>query len=337
MKKHVTIPIFLPQYGCINDCVFCNQKSITGKSKNPNIHEVHNIIETWLTSIKASETEVEIAFFGGNFLGLSPKVQIDYLSVAEEFVKQGKISSIRFSTRPDTINEKSLNRISDFSVKTIEIGVQSMDDDVLTASGRGHSSESSIVAAKLIIQYGYQLGMQMMVGLPMDSIEKAYHTAEKIIELGASQTRIYPVLVLKNTPLESLYEQKKYAPLSLIDAVLQVAPLVELFKKNQVKILKVGLHPSEAYAEGKDLIAGPYHPSFHELVLSEIWKQRFEREILTISIPQFEIRVHPSEINHAIGYKGANRNWLKTRFKKVVFVSDESILKEKFTIKPIST
>lgn len=335
MKKHITIPIFIPGYGCLNDCVFCNQKSITGVSKNPSSDEVREIIKTWLTSVKIGETEVEIAFFGGNFLGLSTNVQKDYLSIAEDFVKQGKISSIRFSTRPDTISENSLNAISNFSVKTIEIGVQSMDDEVLYLSGRGHTSKDSEKAAKLILQFGYTLGMQMMVGLPADTPRKSLNTALAIIKAGASQTRIYPVLVIKNTALESLYNQKKYLPLSVNDAVKQVAPLVDLFNKNQVKILKVGLHPSEAYAEGKDLIAGPYHPSFHELVLSEIWKQRFEKELLPNSLHEIEIRVNSKEINHAIGYNGSNRNWIKTQFKKVVFASDDTIPAEQFIIKPI--
>ncbi len=335
MKKHITIPIFIPGYGCSNDCVFCNQKSITGVSKNPSSDEVCEIIKTWLSSINIAETEVEIAFFGGNFLGLSTKIQREYLSIAEKFVKQGKISSIRFSSRPDTITENSLNAISDFSVKTIEIGVQSMDDEVLCLSGRGHTSKDSEKAAKLILKFGYTLGMQMMVGLPGDNPQKSLNTALAIIKAGASQSRIYPVLVIKNTALETLYHQNKYSPLSINDAVKQVAPLVDLFKKNQVKILKVGLHPSEAYAEGKDLIAGPYHPSFHELVLSEIWKQRLEKELIPNSLHEFEIRVNSKEINHAIGYNGSNRNWIKMQFKKVVFTSDNNIPIEQFIIKPI--
>lgn len=335
MKKHITIPIFIPGYGCSNDCVFCNQKSITGVSKNPSSDEVCEIIKTWLSSINIAETEVEIAFFGGNFLGLSTKVQKDYLTIAEDFVKQGKVSSIRFSTRPDTITEMSLKAISDFSVKTIEIGVQSMDDEVLYLSGRGHTSNDSEKAAKLILQYGYTLGMQMMVGLPGDNPQKSLNTALAIIKAGASQTRIYPVLVIKNTTLETLFHQKKYSPLSINDAVKQVVPLVDLFKKNLVKILKVGLHPSEAYAEGKDLIAGPYHPSFHELVLSEIWKQRFEKNLIPNSLHEIEIIANSKEINHAIGYNGSNRNWLKTQCKKVIFTSDDSIPVEQFILKQI--
>ncbi len=332
MKKHISIPIFIPGYGCTNDCVFCNQKTITGVAKNPSSAEVYKLIETWLTSVDTTKTKVEIAFFGGNFLGISKKSQNDYLTIAEEFVKQKKVSSIRFSTRPDTITAENLDNISNFSVKTIEIGVQSMDDEVLTASGRGHSAQDSENATKLILQYGFTLGMQTMVGLPLDNAKKSLFTAKKIIELGAKETRIYPVLVIKNTELESLYHKGLYTPLSIEEAILQVAPIVLLFNQNNVKILKVGLHPSEAYAEGKDLIAGPYHPSFHELVLSEIWKQRIQKALLNNSNKQIKILVHPKDINYAIGYGGSNRNWLKNQFDKVVFVSDENIYPDKFTI-----
>jgi len=333
MKKHISIPIFLPQYGCVNNCVFCNQKTITGKTRNPSLEEATNIIDTWLISVDQSKTYVEIAFFGGNFLGLPKSNQINYLSLAQSYIDKGLVDSIRFSTRPDTISEESLLNLSHFSVKNIEIGVQSMDDEVLNQAGRGHTAEDSIKAAKLINEMGYQLGMQMMVGLPGDDDEKSLQTAQKIAECQAIQTRIYPVLVLKNTELADLFMSNKYIPLSIEAAIHRCIPLVELFNENKIKILKLGLHPSESFTSNKELLAGPYHPSFYQLVLSKIWRDKIIQNINNQELNHLKIAVHSKNINYAIGYNSENRNYFKSLCKTLTFQSNDSLDIDKVEIR----
>ncbi|MDD4575699.1 MAG: radical SAM protein [Bacteroidales bacterium] len=325
MKKHISIPIFLPQYGCVNNCVFCNQKTITGKKGNPSINEAKKTIETWLSSIDKSQTYVEIAFFGGNFLGLPESKQFEYLSLAQNYIDQGIVDSIRFSTRPDTISESSLSNLSPFSVKNIEIGVQSMNDEVLNLAGRGHTAKDSIKAAKLINKMGYQLGMQMMVGLPGDDDEKSLQTAQKIVECKTVQTRIYPVLVLKNTELADLFIAKKYNPLSIEAAIDRCIPIVEIFNQNKIKILKLGLHPSESFTSDKELLAGPYHPSFYQLVLSKIWRNKILQNFDQQNFNHLKIAVHSKNINYAIGYNSENRNYIKSLCNSLTFESNDEI------------
>lgn len=325
MKKHISIPIFLPHYGCVNNCVFCNQKTITGKTGNPSLEEATKTIDTWLTSIDKSKTYVEIAFFGGNFLGLPESNQIDYLSLAQSYIDKGVVDSIRFSTRPDTISEKSLSKLSPFSVKNIEIGVQSMNNEVLNQAGRGHTAEDSIKAAKLINEMGFQLGMQMMVGLPGDDDEKSLQTAQKIVECKTVQTRIYPVLVLKNTELADLFIAKKYNPLSIEAAIDRCIPIVEIFNQNKIKILKLGLHPSESFTSDKELLAGPYHPSFYQLVLSKIWRNKILQNFDQQNFNHLKIAVHSKNINYAIGYNSENRNYIKSLCNSLTFESNDEI------------
>ncbi|MDD2344723.1 MAG: radical SAM protein, partial [Bacteroidales bacterium] len=310
---------------CVNNCVFCNQKTITGKKGNPSINEAKKTIETWLSSIDKSQTYVEIAFFGGNFLGLPESKQFEYLSLAQNYIDQGIVDSIRFSTRPDTISESSLSNLSPFSVKNIEIGVQSMNDEVLNLAGRGHTAKDSIKAAKLINKMGYQLGMQMMVGLPGDDDEKSLQTAQKIVECKTVQTRIYPVLVLKNTELADLFIAKKYNPLSIEAAIDRCIPIVEIFNQNKIKILKLGLHPSESFTSDKELLAGPYHPSFYQLVLSKIWRNKILQNFDQQNFNHLKIAVHSKNINYAIGYNSENRNYIKSLCNSLTFESNDEI------------
>lgn len=336
MKKHVNIPIFLPQYGCANDCIFCNQKTITGKKGNPTIEEVKDTIDLHLKTTNREKTEVQIAFFGGNFLGLPQSQQKAYLSVAQGYIDCGFVDSIRFSTRPDSISENSLDFIKAFTVKNIELGMQSMDDEVLLKAGRGHTASETVEATKLILKNGYILGLQMMLGLPGDNFGKLMQTAKNIVDLGASETRIYPVLVLKETHLEELYRRGLFQPLSIEESVEMVAKLVEFFNENNIKILKVGLHPSEAYTSEKELVAGPYHPSFYELVLTQIWKDRLKKELKTFNIEDnVLIRANKFEINSIVGHKSSNKIWLKENYPNACIKLDESFSKNEIVIEKI--
>ena len=213
MKKLYIIPIFVPHLGCPNDCIFCNQKSISGQKKNMTKEEAKKIIEDYLKSINSEDAQIEIAFFGGSFTAIEKEKQEELLQLAYEYVKDGKVESIRISTRPDCIDKETLKRLKSYKVKTIELGVQSANDYILKRANRGHTFEDVKKASKLIRRYGFQLGHQMMVGLPESTKIDEINTAKALIKLKPKMVRIYPVLVVKNTKLEKEYENGEYQPL----------------------------------------------------------------------------------------------------------------------------
>ena len=213
-------------------------------------------------------------------------------------------------------------------VKNIELGAQSLDEDVLNFAKRGHTVKDVENASQLIKSYGFTLGLQMMIGLPLDTLEKSKQTAYKIISLGAESTRIYPTLVIDNTELADLYREGKYKALSLEEAVEWTAEIYKIFSKTDITILRVGLHPSESLIKGEHLLAGPFHVSFKELVLSRIWGEKLSN----IPVDSKNIFVNPREINYAIGYNSSNRKMLREKNINVKFIADSSVLKGEFVI-----
>jgi histone acetyltransferase (RNA polymerase elongator complex component) len=207
-------------------------------------------------------------------------------------------------------------------VKTIELGAQSMDESILLKSGRGHSVRDTIKASELIHHHGFSLGLQMMIGLPGDTLDFSVYTAIKIVELGAENTRIYPALVIRDTKLAELYFKGIYQPLSIGEAVEWSKRIYPVFEKAGITVLRIGLHPSEGLISGKDLITGPFHPSFRELVMTELWHEELNKIENTGSKRNIVVMVNPSQMNFAIGYGGKNRKMLRERFGQVKFVSD---------------
>ncbi|MFA8298996.1 MAG: elongator complex protein 3 [Hyphomicrobiales bacterium] len=326
INKHFTIPIFVPELACPFQCIYCNQRKISGQLRIPEEQEIKDTIEKYLQTIPKGNSFIEIGFFGGNFTGIAPKIQENFLKIVQPYVHSGKIKGIRLSTRPDYINEKNLDFLKKYGVNTIELGAQSLDNEVLQKSFRGHSFEQVQEASNLIIKKGFSLGLQMMLGLPGDTKEKALFTANKIVELGADNTRIYPCLVIKGTELEHIYNKGEYQPLSMEQAVDWAKEVLLIFEKNNVNILRVGLHPSEGLMNGEDLIAGPYHVSFKEFVLSSIWHDIIMKTIdKNVYGDNISINVPVKEINYAIGYKSVNRNWLLQRFNNVRFYPDNNL------------
>ena len=292
-----------------------------------------NTIEKYLNTIDYKNSEVEIGFFGGSFTGLSLDKQEELLVLTKPYIDNQMVQSIRLSTRPDYINEENLELLLKYNVKTIELGAQSMDDEVLKYSGRGHTAEVVRQASKMIKAHGFNLGLQMMIGLPMDTHQKAITTAKEIINLGADNTRIYPTLVIKNTPLEDLYNKGEYIPLNMDEAVSNVKDLVLLFEAANVNILRIGLHPSEGLLNGNDLVAGPFHPSFKELVMAEVWKDNFN-ELFNMNNKdkKLTIFVPAKAFNFAIGYFGSNKKQLEKYYKQVNFKIDELLEANKFYV-----
>ncbi len=329
-KRHFTIPVFIPMEACPFQCIFCDQHRISGRSVVPSEEDVISLLHQHLSTIPEKNAEVEVGFFGGTFTGLSADRQMAYFNAVLPFIENGRITGIRLSTRPDFITPEILDLLSKYPVKTIELGVQSMDDEVLKRSGRGHSSHDTEKASRMILEAGFSLGLQMMIGLPGDMEEKSLNTAKKIVELGASETRIYPVIVIKGTPLEELFRKGKYIPIELDEVICVTKNIMRVFDESKVKILRIGLHPSEGLLNRSDYIAGPFHPSFRELVMTSAWTDRF-RDLLSEKPGEYiEIRVNPADLHPAIGYYGKNRKLLEKHFRIVKFRTDPKIKEKTF-------
>lgn len=321
-KKIYIIPIFIPELACPFQCLYCNQQKISGVIQSPNVKEIIDTIELHLETMPKS-AHIELAFFGGNFTGIPMREQENYLKIAQPYIKSGLIKGLRLSTRPDYINAEVLELLKKYKVDTIELGAQSFDEEVLKCSKRGHNTMDIFKAVELIKIFGIKFGLQMMIGLPGDTKEKAIKTAEKIIELNADNTRIYPTLVIKDTKLAAMFKKGEYKPLSMKEAINWCASIVEIFEKSSVKVLRVGLHPSEGLLDGSELVAGPFHQSFRELVLSEIWRRKL-RMIDQIS-DSIRICVNPKELNYAVGYNSSNKKFLLNKFKKIAFIADSNL------------
>ena len=323
MKKHSNIPIFIPELACPHQCVFCNQEEISGTHSIPQPKDVKDIVERYLSTMPENRI-INIAFFGGSFTGLSIDLQEKYLKEAFQFLKSRKISGIRLSTRPDYINEEVLELLKKYGVTTIELGAQSTNWEVLIRSGRGHTSKDIRDASELITEYGFELGLQMMIGLPRDNYERSIQTANDIVSLGAANTRIYPAVVVKGTALGKLYQEGKYTPLTIEQAVEWTKDIVHIFEKNNVSIIRIGLHPSDELVIGKSLIDGPFHASFKEMVMTQIWKEIINTELNDITSNKIKITVSNRQLQYAIGYRQANKERLKSRGYHVRFERNPS-------------
>lgn len=331
-KKHYTIPVFIPELACPFQCVFCNQRKITGRQLIPDDSEIIRTIDDHLLTFREKERNVEIGFFGGSFTGIPFDRQAHYLKLVRPYFEKGEITGIRLSTRPDYIRHRVLDLLKQWNVSTIELGAQSFDEDVLKQSFRGHTARQTEKAAKAILDYGFDLGLQMMIGLPGDTLEKSINTAQRIVELGASNTRIYPTVVIKDTVLHQWYKNGKYKPLSLEEAVDWVKEILPVFENAGVKVIRVGLHPSEGLLSGEELVAGPFHPSFRELVLTEIWWDLLKSIPITKKQDRIEIHVPSSETNYAVGHKGKNRKRLLEKFNSVKYVGDDKLRRREFEV-----
>lgn len=304
--KHSNIPIFIPELACPHQCLFCNQAKISGQQEIPQPDEIPSIVDSYLDTMNDGR-EVEIAFFGGSFTGIPLDLQEKYLREAYKYLCEGKINGIRLSTRPDYINDKVIELLKRYGVTTIELGAQSTNDDVLLASGRGHKSDAIRKASNQILTTGFHLGLQMMIGLPHDTYERSRQTVEDIITLGADNTRIYPTLVIKGTQLAKLYELGRYQPLDLSTAVSWAKDFYLRFETAGLTILRVGLHASEELTHERSLIAGPYHKSFKELMMTEIWADILNQTLKEKRNQEITLEVNPTQVNFVWGYAGQNK------------------------------
>ena len=344
MKKEYVIPIFVPHLGCPNDCSFCNQKSISGEQKMISTEDIKKTIDFFLKNIKERNSYKEVAFFGGSFTGIEYETQEEFLKTVYEYIKKGKIDSVRVSTRPDYINKKVLKLLKKYKVKTIELGVQSANDYILSKIGRGHTFEDVKKASKMIRWHGFRLGHQMMVGLPDSTKIDDINTAKQLIKLKPKIVRIYPVLVIKGTKLEKDYLNGEYEPISLVQAVETCKELVALFNQKGIEVIRVGLQTTDEIADpsedGSEVVAGPYHPAFRQLVESGLWYDAIVAEIkkLNAKVKTVQVTVNPVDVNNVIGHKKENAIKLKDVYDVDLIVEqDEKIKQGKSKIEVIKT
>lgn len=333
MKKHLNIPVFIPHLGCPNGCVFCNQKKISGHAGFCR-ETVKKELDTAFATV-TGEIPAQIAYFGGSFTGIDREDMLFLLGVAKEYIDAGKCGSVRISTRPDYISEEILRLLWDHGVRTVELGIQSMDEGVLLAARRGHTARDSERAAALVKSFGFELVGQMMVGLPTSTAAHEVMTAERICTMGADGARIYPTVVFRETALAEMAERGEYLPLTTEDAVERTAAALGVFLAHGVNVIRVGLQATELLTGGEET-AGSYHPAIGEMAYSRCFRDAVENTLKheKTNGRYAEISVNPADLSKMIGQKGANRQYLLARFslRGIRFLPDEKMAKNGFSV-----
>ena len=307
--KHINVALFVPDEGCPHRCSFCNQKTISGKTKKLTVEDIDEAVKI---ASADGDGKGEIAFFGGSFTAIEKSYMVSLLERAKLYIDEGLFEGIRISTRPDCINEEILILLKKYGVTSIELGCQSMNDEVLLLNGRGHTSDDVVKASELIKEYGFEFGVQMMTGLYGDSDETAIKTAEKLIALSPDTVRIYPTVVLEGTRLSELYKAGEYKPQTVEEASELCARLIPMFEEKGIRIIRLGLHSGGNVEEG--FVAGAYHPAFKEICESKIYFQNILKEIRRENIPKGDITltVNKKCVSALVGQKRSNIEKLRS-------------------------
>ncbi len=313
MRKY-NLPIFIPHRGCPHDCAFCSQKKITGVETDITEGEVRSLISTFLSTVNTENASVEIAFFGGSFTGMDMDIQEGFLKVAAEFYPQ--ISGIRLSTRPDYINPDVIALMKKYGVTTIELGVQSSNDNVLAMNDRGHTFEDVKNASKQICDAGITLGHQIMLGMYGSDPKLDRQTVEDVVALKPDCVRIYPVITLKDTKIHRYFDEGKYTPYTVETAAELAKWAVVRFRENEIEVIRMGLHSSEDLEGDANIVAGPYHPAFGEIVESLIYREKIEEQIALKGINEgvVEFACPKCDVSKAIGHKKMNKTYFKEKY-----------------------
>lgn len=310
------IPVFVPHAGCPCQCVFCNQKTIAGQKQHMTAQQARDILQTGLSVLPAAHPAPQAAFYGGSFTAIPQEQQDALLAVTDDLIAQGKLSSVRCSTRPDAITPEILQRMKAHHVTTIELGAQSMSEQVLKASGRGHTAQDTIRAAQMIKQADISLILQMMVGLPADTRERTRETARRIAACSPDGVRIYPTAVLPDTPLYAMWKNGSYAPLTNETAAEWCADALEIFQAEHIPVIRIGLNPTEELDSA--VAAGAYHPAMGELVYSAVWYRRLRARALC---GETQLFVPKREISRAVGHKRCNILRLQQEFPNIRIIA----------------
>lgn len=332
----LVIPIFIPHSGCPHQCAFCNQNAITRETQSlPDPVRMAAVIRQYL-KYKGGRTRVELGFFGGNFLGLDPRQINRILADVQPFLDSGALQGIRFSTRPDTVTENTLDLVRSCPISLVELGVQTMNDQVLGRVNRGHTSDDTLRAMALLEKNELGAGVQVMVGLPGDSLSGMIRTADILAGLKPLTARIYPVIVLKKTLLAQWFKNGEYHPLALDQAVAVSAEMVRVFTRAGVAVIRMGLQASGT--TDPDVIAGPAHPAFGHLVLSRIMYETVVEKVQDLKYDQapgqIKLCVHPRYQSRLRGDKNSSLHRLETVFPHLAFEiqTDQSMASDQVDI-----
>ena len=330
--KHANLSVFIPHEGCRQMCSFCNQRIISGNERPVLPSEVEALAKKSLIELEGRTENAEIAFFGGSFTAIDRMYMISLLKAADQFIGENAFSGIRISTRPDAVDKEILDILKKYHVTAIELGAQSMDDGVLEKNRRGHTAFDTEKAANLIRQEGFELGLQMMVGLYGDTLEGSLHTAKKIISLRPNTVRVYPTVVLRGTYLAELFERGAYRPPTLDETVELCARLLDLFEENEIRVIRMGLHASQDVES--QMLTGVYHPAFRELCESRRCLNRLLLELDKMQIKAGKITafVPPGELSQWIGQKRCNLHYLSQRQIVCKFRPDRNLSKHQLHI-----
>ncbi len=330
MKKHINIPIFIPHLGCPNNCVFCNQRFISGHTEF-DISTVREEIETALSTKREDQT-AQIAFFGGSFTGIDRSLMTELLEIAHGYIENGRVDGIRLSTRPDYIDREVLNILSEYGVTSVELGIQSMSQRVLDASKRGHSADDARRAAYLIKEYGFEFVSQMMIGLPASNPEDEIMTAEECVSMGADAARIYPTVVFRDSELCQMAEDGIYTPLGVPDAVERTKAALFVFYKHGVPCIRIGLCSAENLHSDRTYFAGPNHPAIGEMAESALYLDIIRAELDSRkgeikNDSEIVVHVTKNSLSKAIGQRKINKITIQSEYnvKSVKFVEISEI------------
>lgn len=307
------IPFFIPHAGCPHQCVFCDQRNITGRQAPPAVSSIPSTISRYLHE-RTGNGPAQVAFYGGSFTALPLEVQQEYLEPVQPFIGSGAISGIRLSTRPDGITTDILGLLKRHHAGTVELGVQSMDDDVLRLSGRGHTAADTVQAVRLLREHGFRIGLQLMPGLPGDSTGTFQSTVEQVIGLKPDFVRIYPALVIKDTPLAVLHRTGRYTPLTLDAAVTLCREALDRFEESGIEVIRIGLQATDELEAPGTIVAGPFHPAFRQLVEASRFLIRMERSLPPGNTSgSITFRVNPADLSSAIGQNRRNIHAIRDR------------------------
>lgn len=327
MKTHAIIPIFIPHEGCPNDCVFCNQKKITARQKPVNSQDIRSIIDQYLLTLKGRGlSTIEVAFFGGSFTGIPIEKQSEYLTIAKEYKDRGDINKIHLSTRPDYINDEILTNLKLYNVDIIELGVQSFDDEVLKSSNRGHDSSIVYKSCSLIKEYGFELGIQLMIGLPGDTHEKSLYSAEETVKIKPSIARLYPTIIIDDTELLEMYKCGKYSSLTQEQAINTTKEMYKLLSNAHINIIRVGLKSTDIINENGAITGDTYHPAFRQLVEAQIAREILEEKLTALisqcnqsrdSFDNIIFESNQKNFSNMIGNKRSNKDYFSKKFPSI--------------------
>lgn len=332
--KHGNIALFVPHNGCPNQCSFCNQKSITGRQYQPTPKDVDDAVEEALAANEkyGLKYDYEIAFFGGSFTAIDRNYMLALLNAAYKYVENKTVKGIRLSTRPDAVDTEVLATLKRHGVTSIELGAQSMCDEVLLANRRGHTADDVRISSRLIKSFGFSLGLQMMTGLYKSSDERDIYTAQEIIKLAPDTVRIYPTVTMENTPLADLYKSGSFVPVGMEKSVNLCAVLLKMFTEHNIEVIRLGLHYSKELE--KDMLYNNYHPAFKELCESKMMLSDFMEKAESMNCSDITVSVNPASVSRFVGQKRANMKLLSEKGYRIKLLQDKSLSKYEIKLKP---